>query len=93
MWSASIIEHFTGGLGTAAFLTYLMSICDKRYAATQFALLTAIYGGSRSLGSVGAGDLVEAVGYANFFLLTFFLAIPAWLLLPRVRKTLAAEPR
>jgi PAT family beta-lactamase induction signal transducer AmpG len=87
MWSASVIEHFTGGLGTAAFLTYLMSVCDRRYAATQFALLTAIYGGSRSIGGVGAGDLVEAVGYANFFLLTFLFAIPAWLLLPLVRKT------
>src|SRR5205085_1032471 len=47
MWAASVIEHFTGGLGTVAYLTYLMSVCDKRYAATQFALLTAIYGLSR----------------------------------------------
>jgi PAT family beta-lactamase induction signal transducer AmpG len=89
MWSASVIEHFTGGLGTAAFLTYLMSVCDKRYAATQFALLTALYGWSRSIGGFGAGDIVEAVGYANFFLLTFVFAVPAWLLLPLIRRTVA----
>lgn len=88
MWSASVIEHFTGGLGTAAFLTYLMSVCDKRYAATQFALLTAIFGLSRYFGQHWAGDWVEAFGYPTFFLLTFVLATPAWLLLPVVRKTL-----
>lgn len=91
MWSASVIEHFTGGLGTAAFLTYLMSVCERRYAATQFAVLTALFAAGRSLAAYGAGDAVKAMGYANFFLLTFALAVPAWLLLPVVRKTLEAR--
>jgi len=89
MWTASIVEHFTFGLATTAFMTYLMSVCERRYAATQFALLTALFGASRYVGNYFAGDGVEAMGYASFFLLTFFLAIPAWLLLPVVRKTLA----
>jgi len=88
MWAASVIEHFTFGLATTAFMTYLMSVCDRRYAATQFALLTALFGASRYVGNYFAGDAVEAMGYATFFLVTFFLAIPAWLLLPVVRKTL-----
>ncbi|MFL5577977.1 MAG: MFS transporter [Gemmatimonadaceae bacterium] len=91
MWAASVIEHFTYGLGTAAFLTYLMSVCERRYAATQFALLTALFGASRSIGAYFAGDAVQAMGYASFFLLTFALAVPAWALLPVVRKTLKAS--
>jgi PAT family beta-lactamase induction signal transducer AmpG len=91
MWSASVIEHFTYGLGTAAFLTYLMSVCEKRYAATQFAVLTALFAASRSIGAYWAGDAVQRMGYANFFLLTFALAVPAWLLLPVVRRTVNRE--
>jgi PAT family beta-lactamase induction signal transducer AmpG len=87
MWSASVIEHFTYGLGTAAFLTYLMSVCEKRYAATQFAVLTALFAASRSIGAYFAGDAVQRMGYANFFLLTFVLALPAWVLMPVLRRT------
>ena len=88
MWSASVIEHFTYGLGTAAFLTYLMSVCERRYAATQFAVLTALFAASRSIGAYFAGDAVQRMGYANFFLLTFVLALPAWMLIPVLRKTI-----
>jgi PAT family beta-lactamase induction signal transducer AmpG len=88
MWTASVVEHFTFGLATTAFMTYLMSVCERRYAATQFALLTALFGASRYAAQYFSGDGVEALGYANFFLVTFLLAIPAWMLLPVVRKTL-----
>ncbi|HET7459533.1 MAG TPA: MFS transporter [Gemmatimonadaceae bacterium] len=87
MWGASVIEHFTYGLGTAAFMTYLMSVCERRYAATQFAVLTALFAVSRSIGAYFAGDAVQAMGYPNFFLLTLVLALPAWLLLPALRRT------
>jgi PAT family beta-lactamase induction signal transducer AmpG len=86
MWGASIVEHFTNGLGTAAFLTFLMGVCERRFAATQYAMLTALFGLSRFLGQYAAGDAVQAMGYARFFLLTFALAVPAWLLLPLVRR-------
>ena len=85
MYSASIVESFCGGLGTAPFLAFLMSICDKRQAATQYALLSALFGLGRSLSGGFSGVLTQSVGYATYFTLTFFLAWPAFVLLPWVR--------
>ncbi len=85
MYGASIVESFCGGLGTAPFLAFLMSICDKRQAATQYALLSALFGLGRSLSGGFSGVLTQNVGYATYFTLTFFLAWPAFVLLPWVR--------
>ena len=85
MYGASIVESFCGGLGTAPFLAFLMSICDKRQAATQYALLSALFGLGRSLSGGFSGVLTQSVGYATYFTLTFFLAWPAFILLPWVR--------
>jgi len=85
LYSASVLESFTGGLGTAAFLAFLMRICDKDQAATQYALLSALFGLTRFLGGA-SGYGVEHLGYAGFFTLTFFLALPSYLLLPWVRR-------
>ena len=85
MYGASIVESFCGGLGTAPFLAFLMSICDKRQAATQYALLSALFGLGRSLSGGFSGVLTQSVGYAPYFTLTFFLAWPAFVLLPWVR--------
>ncbi len=85
MYGASIVESFCGGLGTAPFLAFLMSICDKRQAATQYALLSALFGLGRSLSGGFSGVLTQSVGYATYFTLTFFLAWPAFALLPWVR--------
>ena len=85
MYGASIVESFCGGLGTAPFLAFLMSICDKRQAATQYALLSALFGLGRSLSGAFSGVLTQSVGYATYFTLTFFLAWPAFVLLPWVR--------
>src|SRR5690606_29814615 len=86
MYSAAIIEQFTNGLGTAAFLAFLMSLCEKRYAATQYALLSAIFVLTRSLASMASGRTTEILRYSDSFLFTFFLALPAFLLLPYGRK-------
>ena len=85
MYCASIVESFCGGLGTAPFLAFLMSICDKRQAATQYALLSALFGLGRSLSGAFSGVLTQSVGYTTYFTLTFFLAWPAFVLLPWVR--------
>ena len=85
MYCASIVESFCGGLGTAPFLAFLMSICDKRQAATQYALLSALFGLGRSLSGAFSGVLTQSVGYTMYFTLTFFLAWPAFVLLPWVR--------
>jgi MFS transporter, PAT family, beta-lactamase induction signal transducer AmpG len=91
MYSAAIVEQFTFGLGTAAFLTFLMTLSSKQYAATQFAILTALY----RVGGIGAqalsGVLAERMGYASYFLLTFVLALPAFALLPWVKHAAAKD--
>ena len=94
MYCASIVESFCGGLGTAPFLAFLMSICNKRQAATQYALLSALFGLGRSLSGAFSGVLTQSIGYATYFTLTFFLAWPAFVLLPWVRIWIAqAEER
>jgi MFS transporter, PAT family, beta-lactamase induction signal transducer AmpG len=85
LYTASCLESFGIGLCTAAFLSFLMRICDKDQAATQYALLTAIYGLTRFLGG-WSGVLAERLGYASFFTVTFLLCGPAYLLLPWVRR-------
>lgn len=86
MYAASAIESFTGGLGTAAFLAFLMAIVNKRHSATEYALLSSVFALSRSLAGWAGGFGAESLGYASYFLLTFFLAFPAYLLLPWVKK-------
>jgi len=85
IYAASLCESFTGGLGTAAFLAFLMHICDKRRAATEYALLTAIFGLTRSLAGAVSGWGAVHFGYAAYFALTFILALPAFAFLPWVK--------
>lgn len=92
MWAAAVIEPFCGGLGTAPFVSLLMLACAGRHAATQFAVLSAVFGFvGRGVGA-RSGVGVESLGYAAWFGLTFALALPAFLLLPQVRRWLAASP-
>lgn len=88
MYSASAVESFTGGLGTAAFLAFLMAIVDKRHSATEYALLSSIFALSRQLAGYASGFGAHYMGYAPYFLLTFFLSFPAYLLLPWVKRML-----
>ncbi len=92
MYAASFIESFCGGLGTAPFLAFLMSICSKAHAATQYALLSALFGLTGALSGTFSGVVTEEFGYAAYFTATFFLAWPAFLLLPWV-KTWAGDER
>jgi len=83
---AALFENFAAGLGTAAYLAFLMSVCEKRYAATQFALLSALLAITRAGAGKLSGELAEVMGYGKYFLLTFVLAFPAYLLLPKIRN-------
>ncbi|HET9040992.1 MAG TPA: MFS transporter [Gemmatimonadales bacterium] len=83
--AAALFENFAAGLGTAAFLAFLMSVCERRYAATQFATLSAIYALSRWAAGLMSGVAAERLGFAAYFSLTFLLGLPAYLLLRRVR--------
>ena len=85
IYAASLFESFTGGLGTAAFLAFLMHICDPDQAATEYALLSALFGLTRTIAGSMSGVAATSLGYAPFFLVTFLLALPAYALLPQVR--------
>ena len=89
---AAYFESFAAGLGTSAYLAFLMSVCEKRYAATQFALLSALLALTRWIAGDLSGNLAEALGYANYFLLTFALGLPAFALIPRLRRSVAVNP-
>ena len=87
-----MVENITGGMGTAAFVALVMSLCDPRYTATQFALLSSL----EALGRVFAGrpsaDVVAAVGWSQFFLLTFVVALPGLWAVWRVRERISLGP-
>ena len=85
VYSASMVESFCSGLGVAAFLAFLMRVCDAKQAATRFALLTALSMVARNIIGAPSGFLVEAYGYAYYFGFTFILALPAFALLPLIK--------
>lgn len=93
VYGASMIESFCGGLGTAAFLAFLMSICNTRWAATQYALLSALFGLTRSVSGALSGWAAGGMGYPAYFGLTFILAVPAFLFLGGARKWIPQGPR
>jgi MFS transporter, PAT family, beta-lactamase induction signal transducer AmpG len=69
-------ENLCGGMGTAAFVALLMAMCDRRFSATQYALLSALASLGRVYVGPAAGALAEGYGWANFFFLTFLIALP-----------------
>ena len=65
-----------------------MAIVEKERAATEYALLSSVFALSRSIAGWVGGLGAQSMGYQKWFLLTFFLAAPAYLLLPWVRQML-----
>lgn len=76
------IENFCGGLGTAAFVAFLMSLCNPSFSATQFALLSSLMAVSRDLIVAPAGQLAKITGWPVFFILTIVFSLPGLALLP-----------
>lgn len=76
------IENFCAGLGTAAFVAFLMSLCNQRFSATQYALLSSLFAVGRDVLSAPAGKLAEVTGWPGFFLVSLVIALPGLLLLP-----------
>jgi len=85
-------EYLGVGLGTAAFTAFIARESSKTFAATQFALFTALAALPRSLANATTGVLVETVGWVEFFLLCAVLAIPGMLLLFWVAPWGAGDP-
>jgi PAT family beta-lactamase induction signal transducer AmpG len=84
--SAVFIENICAGMGTAAFVALLMSLCSARYTATQFALLSSLAAVGRVYVGPASGYLVEAYGWSNFYLFSSLVAIPTLSLLIYLRK-------
>jgi len=81
---AVVFEYLGVGLGTAALTAYIARSTNKAFAATQFALFTALAATPRTLANSVTGVLVEHIGWTSFFVLCTGLAIPGMLLLFKV---------
>jgi PAT family beta-lactamase induction signal transducer AmpG len=79
-------ENFSGGMGTAAFVSLLMAMCNHRYTATQYALLSSLAALGRIFIGPTSGFLVESVGWATFFFITALTALPGLALLWCLRR-------
>ena len=74
-------ENISGGLGSAGFVAYLSILCNKKYTATQYALLSSIMGIARTFLSSPSGFLVNYFGWSNFFLISTIFGIPGIVIL------------
>ncbi len=79
-------ENISGGMGTAAFIAYMASQTDRRFSATQYALLSSLMGVPRVFIAVPTGWIAEAFGWQQFFLICTLTAIPGILLLIRLKR-------
>jgi len=78
---AVAFENLSSGMGTASFVSLLMALCNQRYSATQYALLSSLSALGRTFIAPTSGYVVESLGWAVFFLITALSAIPGlWLL-------------
>lgn len=79
------IENLTGGLGTAAFVGFMGALTDRRFTATQYALLSSLMGVPRVLASAPTGWMAAEIGWTGFFVLCALIAIPGLVLLKWMR--------
>jgi len=82
------IEHFCSGLGNTAFVALIMALCDQEYSAGQFALLTALSALGRVYLGPPAAILVDHVGWAWFYFISFVVCLPGVFLLFSIRSVL-----
>jgi PAT family beta-lactamase induction signal transducer AmpG len=86
------VENLTAGMGTAAFVGFMAALTDRRFTATQYALLSSLMGVPRVLLSAPTGWMAAGLGWPGFFLLCALIAVPGLLLVRRVTR-LAAVPQ
>ena len=84
LWMLAVVisfEYLGVGMGTAAFTAFIARETSKTYAATQFALFTALAALPRTFANASTGVIVEQVGWVNFFLFCALIALPGMVLL------------
>ncbi len=77
-------ENLSGGMGTAAYAAFMASITNKKFTATQYALLTSLMGIPRVMASAPTGFLAKNMGWESFFIACTVIAVPGMLLLFKV---------
>jgi len=83
-------ENLASGMGTAAFVAFAMALCNHRFSATQYALLSALASLGRILFGPMTGELVALMDWGNFFVVTFLAALPGLVLVWLLREEIAA---
>jgi len=78
-------ENFTSGMGASAFIAFMASLCNKRFTATQYALLSSLMGIPRVIIASPAGYLAERLGWVYFFIFCTLAAIPGLVFLIRYK--------
>ncbi|VAW80757.1 AmpG permease [hydrothermal vent metagenome] len=86
-------ENFSGGMGTAAFVAFMASLTNRRFTATQYALLSSLMGIPRVIVAAPTGYMAEGLGWVGFFIFCTLIAIPGLLLLTRFRGWLVETGR
>ena len=74
-------ENVSGGIGSAAFVAYLSILCNRKFTATQYALLSSVMGIARTFISAPTGFIVQIIGWSNFFLVSTVFALPGLIIL------------
>jgi len=85
---ATTLDTGVGGMGQAAFVGFLMSLCNSSFSATQYALLSAMASIPRVTTGAIAGTLVSVIGWPKFFVVTCLTAVPGLILLVILRRPL-----
>jgi len=77
MAAAVGFENFASGMGGVTVVAYLSALCNLRFTASQYALLSALASiAGRFITGTAVGSLIEAIGYVNFYVLTTLVALP-----------------
>ncbi|MFN3921640.1 MAG: MFS transporter [Caldimicrobium sp.] len=84
VYFASIIESFTGGLGTSAFLTFLTSLCKKEFSSTHYAIFSMLFSLTLVFSRTISGFGAKSLGYFYFFGLTFIIALLPLFFIPLI---------
>jgi PAT family beta-lactamase induction signal transducer AmpG len=92
LYLASMIDSFSGGLGTAAFLGFFLAVCDPERATLQYAFLSSLFSLTGRLAGAVSGIGTEQWGYGPYFALTFAASLPGLCLVPLVASWLPARP-
>jgi PAT family beta-lactamase induction signal transducer AmpG len=93
-WLAAVIafENLSAGMGTAAYVAFMASLTNKKFTATQYALLSSLMGIPRVFAAAPTGFMVESMGWGSFFISCALVAIPGMLLLQRFAPWRSLQP-